>query len=138
MKLDDLLNKTCLIGISYFNASDRLLKQLQLAGTVIATDPEQGITVSLHPKADTSGNTPDEIIASDSTSNDPARFMLPASLKGWFKAPPGLYRDADRQVLINNPDFLVTWDVYQTRDATPEGEHEWWEWRPRTVPPSVG
>ena len=47
MKIEDVLNKTCLIGLSYINTNGDLLKQAQYAGTVITVDKEEGITVKL-------------------------------------------------------------------------------------------
>jgi len=135
MKLDDLIDKTCLIGLTYFNTRGEMLKQLQLAGTVIAIDRENGITVRLHPTSRADPIPGDDAIASD--GGKPANFILPASLNGWYRAPPGHYRDAERRLLIENPQYLVTWDIHQTKSDTPEGEHEWWEWLPRTVPPQV-
>ncbi len=135
MQLTELINKTCLIGLSYFNTRGELLKQAQYAGTVIAVDRENGITVRLHPLDGVHQSAPHNTIATD--TDKAANFILPASLSGWYRAPSGQYRDPDRRLLIENPDFLVTWDIHQTRENTAEGQHEWWEWLPRTTPPVV-
>ncbi len=126
MQLPDLLNKTCLIGLSYFNKDDELLKQSQLCGKVVQTDTENGISVELQ--------------GAENKAQDgkPAIFILPPNLACWFNAPEGHYKNPESGVDIENPDYLVTWDIHQTTKDTPEGEHEWWEWVPRTAPPQVG
>jgi hypothetical protein len=123
MQLSDVLGKTCVIGVSYFGAEGELLKQTQFAGQVEKVDAEMGITLALR-HADAS-------VAA-------AEFILPPNLSAWFKAPPGHYRHGPSGVDMQNPDFLVTWDVHRKRDTTQEGQHEWWEWLPNTTPPQVG
>lgn len=123
MELADLPGKTCVIGIMYFDTQGELLKQSQYAGEVSKVDAEMGITVKLR-------------------HSDPgaaaADFILPPNLAAWFKAPPGRYRHPSSGVDIENPDFLVTWNVYRHREGTAEGQHEWWEWVPNTAQPQVG
>jgi len=123
MLLEELLGKTCVIGVSYFDRDGEPLKQSQYAGTVVRTDAENGISVRLR-HADASVEQPE--------------FILPPNLTPWFKAPAGHYRHAPSGVDIENPDFLVTWNVFRTQDETPEGKHEWWEWVPNVEPPRVG
>jgi hypothetical protein len=123
MKLDDVLGKTCVIGVSYFDPEGALMKQTQFAGAVVKVDAEMGITIQLR-HAD--------------ASVEQAEFILPPNLAAWFKAPPGHYRHAPSGVDIVNPDFVVTWDVHRSRATAAEGQHEWWEWVPNTEPPQVG
>ena len=123
MKLNDIINKSCVIGLSYFDGDDQLLKQSMLAGNVTATDEENGITVAL--------------ITKDIVDSPPV-FILPSSLAPWFNAPKGSYKDESSNVLIENPDYLVTWDIHRTQENKEEGDHEWWNWVPRTTPPTVG
>lgn len=120
--LEDALNATCLIGLSYFDVDGNLTKQNLLAGTVKSVDKENGITLALKEKSD--GKSAD--------------FILPANLSCWFKAPPGSYHTSQADVKIENPDYLVTWDIYQTQEKTEDGEQQWWEWVARTETPSVG
>lgn len=122
-QLEDLLTKSCVIGVSYFDVQGELLKQAQYAGTVIKVDAELGITIRLQ--------------HIDPTVEQ-AEFILPPNLQAWFNAPPGHYRHAPSGVDMQNPNFLVTWNVHKTRDSTTEGQHEWWEWEPNLVPPQVG
>ncbi len=123
MLLEELLTKTCVIGISYFDVQGELMKQNQYAGQVVKVDAEMGISVQLR--------------HSDATV-PVADFILPPNLDAWFKAPPGQYRHAPSGVDMENPDYLVTWNVYRTREDTAEGQHEWWEWMPNTERPQVG
>ncbi len=130
MTLEDLLNKTCLIGLSYFDTQKELLKQIQYAGKVVNIDKENGISIKL---IATSDDEVDDKIASDKQEKI---FVLPPLLSSWFKAPEGTYKNAAGTPLIIDPDFFVTWDIYQTQDEK-KGDHEWWEWVPRTTPPKV-
>lgn len=127
MQLNDLSGKTCVIGLSYFDADGELMKQSQCGGTVSKVHEEQGISVQLQ--------------HSDAGVAQPL-FILPPNLAAWFKAPPGRYRHADTGMDMQNPDYLVTWNIFRTKSADPqssaEGEHEWWEWVPNTVAPQVG
>lgn len=123
MQLADLPGKTCVIGVMYFGAEGELLKQAQYAGEVRKVDAEMGITVALR-------HTDPTAAAAD--------FILPPNLAAWFKAPPGRYRHPPSGVDMENPDFLVTWNVHRHRGGTAEGQHEWWEWVPNTTNPTVG
>ena len=123
MRLSDLLGKTCVIGVSYFDRQGEPMKQAQYAGTVVKIDAEQGISVQLR-HADAGAAQPE--------------FILPPKLAPWFKAPAGRYHHAPSGVDIENPDFLVTWNVFRTQENTAAGRHEWWEWVPNVQPPQVG
>ena len=124
MQLTDTHHKTCLIGLSYFDLDGSELKQSQLAGRVTKTDAEEGISVELFPAVD-----------ADPSAAKPAVFILPPTLSCWFKAPVGHYQN--HMINIENPDFLVTWDIHKTQKDTAEGDHEWWEWVPRDAAPQV-
>lgn len=135
LTLEQTINKTCLIGLSYFDVKENLLKQSMLAGTVTEVDKEMGITVALLA-------LPDEKQASKA-----ANFILPANLACWFIAPKGEFHTSQAGVKISNPDYLVTWDIYQTKAQTSEqgiagdgvdGEQQWWKWYPRTQAPQIG
>lgn len=120
-QLEDVLGKTCLIGLSYFDSQGELLKQNRLAGTVTAVDKETGITL--------------ELLALDGKAPS---FILPANLHCWFAAPAGEFHTSHTDVKITNPDFLVTWDIHQTKEDQAEGEQQWWEWVANTENPTVG
>ena len=123
MQLDDLLTKTCVIGLSYFDQQGELLKHTQYAGRVVKVDAQMGVSIELQ--------------HSEAQSSQPL-FILPPNLQAWFKAPAGHYRHAATGVDLENPDFLTTWCVYRTQDNSTEGQHEWWDWVPNTTPPQVG
>ena len=126
MTLDDILDRTCLIGLSYFDEKKQLMHQTQSAGVVVSVDAENGISVRVKKNENGASNA----IAKDS---DQTIFVLPPHLAAWYQAPPGAYRDSDGNVLIENPDYLVTWDVHKTQ-AEKQGDHEWWEWLPSAAP----
>ncbi|WP_432474298.1 hypothetical protein [Amphritea sp. HPY] len=129
MLLSDLTHKTCLIGLTYFDTDGRVLKQSQLCGSVVNVDAEMGISIELKTAASAEG-----------TSEQPEKppvFMLPADLSAWFKAPRGRYSDPESGAHITDPDYLVTWDIHKTRDNAEDGQQQWWQWSPRTVPPQV-
>lgn len=135
---EDTLQKSCLIGLTYFDIDGKELKKQLLAGTVVAVDAEMGITIKLL-TADTSSNK----------LNKDANFVIPATLSCWFKAPKGEFHTSHEQVKIVDPDFLVTWDIYQTMPQSKsqgknlddkkaqEGVQQWWKWYPRTEDPKV-
>lgn len=129
MQLNDLIGKSCLIGLSYFDDRGGLIKQSQLAGTVTKADPENGISVELQ-------STREDIQLQQ--EKKPAIFILPPSLSCWFIAPQMHFQSDAHHIDIIDPDYLVTWDIHQTKESSAEGEHEWWDWVPRSVPPQVG
>lgn len=123
--IEDTLQKNCLVGLSYFNVQDELLKQSILAGKVIAVDKEMGITIALIDK---------EMKVNDQS----AKFILPSDLSCWFSAPQGEFHTSLQNVKIINPDYLVTWDIYQTKEHQNSNEQQWWQWRPRAEVPQIG
>ncbi|MCW8834654.1 MAG: hypothetical protein OQK09_05515 [Colwellia sp.] len=139
-RIEDTLNKSCLIGLSYFNVQGEQLKQNILAGRVISVDSELGITIELS----TSELSTNNLSANEKSKG--ANFILPCDLSCWFTAPKGEFHTSQKEVKIINPDCLVTWDIYQARaqeksqptTKVTDGEQQWWQWRPRTQPPNVG
>ena len=123
--IEDTLQKTCLVGLSYFDVQKVLLKQSILAGKVIAVDKEMGITIALIDK---------EMKVNDQS----AKFILPSDLSCWFSAPQGEFHTSLQNVKIINPDYLVTWDIYQTKEHQNSNEQQWWQWRPRAEVPKIG
>jgi len=130
--LEDTLQKSCLIGLTYFDIDGKELKKQLLAGTVTAVDAEMGITLKL-------------LTTNKNSETKDANFIIPATLSCWFKAPKGEFHTSHEQVKIVNPDFLVTWDIYQTKSQgksqddkkAQEGVQQWWKWYPRTEDPIV-
>ena len=116
-ELAALVDKSAVVGLSYFDINGDALQQRMLIGTVVRVTPSDGITLR--------------------QPND-QEFTLPSSMAPWFIAPKGNYRSSDGDTL-DNPDYLVTWNVHRCQDKDkPEGEHQWWEWVANTTPPSVG
>ncbi|MEW6997564.1 hypothetical protein AADZ86_07660 [Colwelliaceae bacterium BS250] len=134
------MNKTCLIGLSYFDKEHNLLKQSMLAGTVISVDKEMGITVELLEATDNNLSKATQTNAKKNGDKKSAQFMLPANLDCWFIAPKGDFHTSTEGVKITNPDYLVTWDILQTKsqENIADGEQQWWEWQPRTTAPQIG
>ena len=140
-KLEDTLQKNCLIGLTYFNVDGEQLKQTLLAGTVKSADKEIGITLTLLDSSSVDASS------ADAAKHKSAEFILPADVSCWFTAPKGDFHTSVEQVKITNPDYLVTWDIYQTKaqkttdgaeNGIKDGEQQWWQWRPRTQMPQVG
>jgi len=133
--IEDTLGKSCLLGLSYFTVQGEPLNQNILAGRVIAVDKELGITLALF---DAKSGDETMIIP----SNKAANFILPTDLSCWFTAPTGDFHTSQAGVKITNPDYLVTWDIYQTKEPeeneSTDSEQQWWQWQPRTQAPNVG
>ena len=128
LTLDNIIGKTCIIGLSYFDQAGEMLKQSLLGGRVISVDKEMGIAIEL-------------VSAQTKKPNDKAaEFLIPSTLTCWFVAPKGDFHTSQEGLKIVNPDYLVTWDIYQTKskNEVKEGQQQWWEWTPRTEKPQVG
>jgi len=128
LTLTTCIGKTVLVALSYFNATNEPLKQSLLAGKVISADSEQGLTILL--------------TASNNDLNDELnkpQLIIPADFSCWFTAPKGDFHTSQKDVKITDPDYLVTWDIYQQQDKhIADKDQQWWQWHPRQVPPSVG
>ncbi|MFT5084400.1 MAG: hypothetical protein ACI9Y1_002455 [Lentisphaeria bacterium] len=142
MTLQDLIDCTCLVGLSYFDTDNQLLRQNQVAGRVVKVDETDGISIQLFTPGIGNQNGEDKndsAVTDENTliaSSDEKTFIVPAALTPWFKAPKGQYRDADKRLLVVDPDYFVTWDIYKTQEQK-KGLHEWWDWVPRTAAPKV-
>jgi len=144
--LNDTLQKKCLIGLTYFDVNGMQLKQTLLAGTVTSVDEEMGIKLNLL-TVDSTTNTNNK-----SNKGKEAEFILPANTSCWFTAPKGDFHTSVENVKITDPDYLITWDIYQTKaqktedgitdtnikENAKDGEQQWWQWRPRIEKPQVG
>ena len=132
MEATELLNKTCLLGISYFDFNGDLMGQVQYAGEIVNIDAKQGISLSLFE------TSPANHEQKNQHKGDDNIFVIPSDTSSFFVAPKGIYRNSENELLIENPDFFVVWDVYRMQDKKIEqGIHEWWDWRPQTMPPKV-
>jgi len=118
--IHDTVNKSCLIALSYFDITGKTLKKSVLAGTVKSVDKETGIALQL---------------VSDTSSQ--AEFIIPCDLSCWFVAPSGEFHTSQSDMKVVNPDYLITWDIHQTKSDTPDGEQQWWQWQPRCIKPNI-
>jgi len=109
-----------LIALSYFDITGKVLKESVLTGIVKSVDKDIGITLKLSSNNDTE-----------------AEFIIPGDLSCWFVAPKGEFHTSQAGIKVINPDYLITWDIHQTKDNTPDGEQQWWQWQPRCIKPNI-
>ncbi len=144
LTLETTIDKTCLIGLTYFTAEGKMLKQSLLAGKVSSYDAEKGIGIALFEK--------------ESLELGSKQFLIPTDLSCWFTAPRGKFHTSVEGVTVIDPNYLISWDIYQTRsykqepdegeaskqvsnkqlDTQGDEQMQWWEWKPRIQQPSVG
>ena len=91
----DLLDKTILIGITYYTADDEFIEQKQYWGKVTETN-EKYILVKL---------------------NNGEMFSLPPDLSSTKVAPPGEYRLRSTGEIVVNPDYITTWNSYRNKES---------------------
>lgn len=91
LTFSDLLNKTLLIGLTYYTADEVLIERKQFFGTVIKSD-EEGISVKLE-----NGEI----------------FGLPPDLRSTYPAKQGSYRLRSTGVIVTDPDFMAAWNIYK-------------------------
>lgn len=133
------LGKNCLVGLSYFAADGEFIKQNILAGKVISVDQELGITLALYAQTHNSKKAAEQNSSGVTSDN---HFIIPVDLSCWFKGPKGDFHTSNDRIKITDPDYLITWDVHQTKNKnntknTAEGEQQWWRWQPRIQQPQV-
>ena len=91
---ESLLGKVMLIGLTFYDHNDNMLERKQLWGTVTEAN-ENKILVEQK-----NGET----------------FSLPPDLSAVREAPPGEYRLHSTGEIVENPDFLTTWNVTRPDD----------------------
>lgn len=84
---NDLLGCTLLIGLTYLDHDDRLIRRQQIFGTVISADEHAGIVVQQHHNEET--------------------FTIAPVLDAVEPAAPGVYQLADEDQAIEDPDFTA-------------------------------
>jgi len=82
----DLVGCTLLVGLTYVDHDDHLIRRRQLHGTIISVDRDSGIVIR-------QGTGEDTTIAPILDAIEPAR--------------PGIYRLADEDAAVEDPDFTV-------------------------------
>lgn len=85
----DLLGKVILVGLTYYTHDKQFVEQKQYHGTVIRAD-EKGIVIR---------------------KSNGEEASLPPDLRSTKPAPPGEYRERSTGEIVENPDFLTTWNV---------------------------
>jgi hypothetical protein len=88
-----MVGKYVLIGMTYVDATGKVVEQRQLLGRIVATDAKRGITIELKGKRD------GEV------------YCLPPDLRSFKDAPRGEYRLRSTGEVIVNPDLLTTWTI---------------------------
>lgn len=91
----DLVEKTILIGLTYYTADNEFIERKQYWGTVIESN-ENRILIRL---------------------NDGEIFELPPDLTSTKIAPPGEYRLRSTGEVIVNPDYLTTWNINRSKEV---------------------
>ena len=94
INFSDLIDKTILIGLTYYTADNEFIEQKQYWGTVIESN-ENRILVRL---------------------NSGEIFGLPGDLSSTEIAPPGEYRLRSTGEVIIDPDYLTTWIINKPKN----------------------
>jgi len=89
LTFSDLVGKVILVGLTYYTHDKQLIEQKQYHGTVIRAD-EKGIAIQ---------------------KSNGEEVLLPPDLRSTRVAPPGEYRERSTGEIVENPDFLTTWNV---------------------------
>ncbi len=90
----DLVEKTILIGLTYYTADDEFIERKQYWGTVIESN-ETRILVKL---------------------NDGEILRLPPDLSSTKIAAPGEYRLRSTGEVVVDPDYLTTWNINRAKE----------------------
>lgn len=95
ISFEDIMGKTLLVGITYYDKNGGVEKREQYYGTVIGADKHTGIAVRLE-KGDV------KYLPPDTSSMNPA--------------PEGDYRLHSTGETVHNPDYFSTWQIYPNDD----------------------
>ncbi|MES3154202.1 hypothetical protein [Sphingomonas faeni] len=82
----DLVGCTLLVGLTYVDHEDRLLRRQQLFGTVLSVDSRAGIVIR-------------------QANNE--EFVIAPALEAIEAASPGIYQLADENEAVEDPDFTA-------------------------------
>jgi hypothetical protein len=94
-RADKLKGATVLVGLTFNEGTKKRLEQFY--GTVMAADPNEGITLRLE------GSRSGEF------------YTLPPDLRAFFPAKPGSYRLRETGEVVIDPDYTSTWDFTPPR-----------------------
>lgn len=95
---NDLINSILLVGITYLDPEGEFESQTQFYGRVTSADPQAGIRLEL------------QGIYQGSDYN------LPPDTSCIWRAEPGVYTLSESKDVVENPDFLCTWEVHRKAD----------------------
>ena len=94
-KAKTMINKRVLIGVTYYDHKGAFIEQKQMHGRIISVDSRHGFEIELE------GARKGDI------------YWVPPDVRSFREAKPGDYRERSTGEIINNPDFLSTWEVYK-------------------------
>ena len=100
-KAKKMMNKTMLIGVSYYSHDGKFIEQKQIHGKVVSVDADRGFVIQL--EGAHSGET----------------FSLPPDLRSVREAKPGIYREHSTGDEIVNPDYLTFWVINKPPPGKP-------------------
>lgn len=89
LTFSDLPGKMILVGITYYTHDKQFIEQKQYHGTVVRADGK-GIVIR---------------------KSNGEETTLPPDLSSTKIAPPGEYRERSTGEIVENPDFISTWNV---------------------------
>ena len=92
-KAKSMVDKSVLIGLTYYDHKVTFLEQKQMHGKIISVDKSNGFKIALE------GSSYGEI------------YTLPLDLRSFREAPPGEYHERSTGETIINPDFTTTWEI---------------------------
>jgi len=95
---DALIGKVVIIGLTYVDSSDAVVRRVQMHGVIGLASTSEGVRIDL------SGARAGEV------------YWLPPDVSNFEEAQPGVYRLKETDEEIVDPDFLSTWTI-QAADA---------------------
>ena len=98
--LPDLIGKILLAGLSYYTAEDELIERKQLWGTV--TEANEKMICVMQKNGEI--------------------FTLPSDLRSTRRAKAGNYTLHSTGEIVENPDFLVTWNITASETENEESD----------------
>ncbi len=87
-----MIGKTVLVSLTCMNDYGDLDAFEQFAGEILRVTNEDGLVVK--------------------RADNGEEFNLPPDLDHYQPAEPGSYKLAESEAIIENPDYLVEWDIY--------------------------
>lgn len=94
LTVSDILNKTLLVGITYYTHDEQYIEQKQFWGKVVEVTNEQIILLQ----------------------NNGETFSLPPDLSSTKPAPLGEYKLRSTGEVVVNPDYIATWLLHRPKE----------------------